>query len=171
MKYCFECCDNPSLPNSVLCAVCSQDQEIVDDYLLTEIPARSCTEAQPGSEEKIKVMQERWESGESLFHPEDPIALPANTAIKNLGFYLFAHHTSPGSVVYKLETDVGNNRFCFNYQDSATAKKEISKIAIRREINKTVGFSLFKNHQQFYRDYQEELKRRNRATRKIKKFS
>lgn len=35
------------------------------------LPAKEPTTAQPGSEEKIRVLTERWANGQSLWHPED----------------------------------------------------------------------------------------------------
>ena len=35
-------------------------------------PPRCPTATQPGTDEKIEVMRQRWERGETLFHADDP---------------------------------------------------------------------------------------------------
>ncbi len=45
-----------------------------DDYLDRPEPI-DCTCCQPGTAEKIEVLAGRWQSGQSLWHPFDPIDL------------------------------------------------------------------------------------------------
>ena len=69
-----------------LCWRCFHDPEIVKLYSPLRVRARRALEpvnvklltpdestvAEPGTEEKIAVMRERLERGESCFHPDDP---------------------------------------------------------------------------------------------------
>lgn len=82
---CIHCKKRKIARSRRLCVPCFNDKDIRERYPITSKFARrgagidnhgeklpaSTTDESPGSDEKIKVMIERLERGESLFHPDD----------------------------------------------------------------------------------------------------
>lgn len=171
MKYCFECYEREQMLHSVLCAVCSMDSEILQDYLDDEeSPCKEPTNFEPGTEEKINILSKRFSAKQSLHHRNDNVGKPKLSTSKNLGGIISVTQLQSNNPLFTLNVKFGNSRRTVSYENFYMASKESKKKMVRDESSANKKISLFKNNQSFWKQYLDELKGRKRAIAKMKSF-
>lgn len=173
--FCLECESEGSVYFG-LCKKCQENPEIWTEYTEERSEPHISCAALPGTQEKISVMEKRWDSGQTLFSDKDAQLPPDGLKVRVISPGVYSQTMESGDIKYHARVfRAGKSKSLGSFDTAKAAKLAASRQSEREEKDKLIangiikasGWGILSFHKKFWKSFTEASERRDEALSKM----